>query len=75
MRNALDNMLIEKARPALEEGIPVTIESPVTNLNRTVGTMLSYEISKKYASKTLYNSFDYEAADIYPQIWCSGIAR
>jgi hypothetical protein len=40
-------MLIEKARPALEEGIPVKIESPVTNLNRTVGTMLSYEISKK----------------------------
>lgn len=52
LRNALDNMLIEKSRPALEEGIPVKIESPVTNLNRTVGTMLSYEISKKYVLRS-----------------------
>jgi glutamate synthase domain-containing protein 3 len=50
---ALDNLLIEQARPALEEGVPVKIESAVTNLNRTVGTMLSYHISKKYGSDGL----------------------
>lgn len=54
--NALDKVLIEKARPALEEGIPVTIESPVTNLNRSVGTMLSYEISKKFGAQGLPDS-------------------
>ena len=48
LEEALDNELIRLARPALEEGVPVTIDLPVTNLNRTVGTMLSYEISKKF---------------------------
>jgi len=50
---SLDNMLIEKAKPALEQGVSVLIESEVTNLNRTVGTMLSYEISKKFGGTGL----------------------
>lgn len=50
---ALDQQLIESARPALEEGIPVTMEFPVSNLNRTVGTMLSYEISKRFGANGL----------------------
>ena len=45
---ALDHRLIEKALPALEGGDAVTIESPVRNVNRTVGTMLSYELVKRY---------------------------
>eukprot|EP00597_Dinobryon_sp_UTEXLB2267_P000998 CAMPEP_0170065230 /NCGR_PEP_ID=MMETSP0019_2-20121128/5392_1 /TAXON_ID=98059 /ORGANISM="Dinobryon sp., Strain UTEXLB2267" /LENGTH=1506 /DNA_ID=CAMNT_0010272041 /DNA_START=174 /DNA_END=4697 /DNA_ORIENTATION=- len=53
LRNALDNFLIEQAKPALEQGVPVVIESAVTNLNRTVGTMLSYEISKRFGAKGL----------------------
>ena len=48
LNEALDNFLIEQSKPALEQGVPVTIESKVTNLNRTVGTMLSYHISKKF---------------------------
>jgi glutamate synthase (NADPH/NADH) len=51
--DGLDNFLIAQARPALEEGIPVLIESPVNNLNRTVGTMLSYEISTKFGKEGL----------------------
>ena len=51
--NALDNKLIEQSRPALEEGVPVVIESPVNNLNRTVGTMLSYHVSKKFGREGL----------------------
>jgi glutamate synthase domain-containing protein 3 len=47
---ALDNMLIEKARPALDKGEEVSISAEVSNLNRTVGTMLSYEISKKFGA-------------------------
>ena len=58
-------MLIEKSRPALEDGIPVEIESPVTNLNRTVGTMLSYEISKKYVTSCCYYNSYYVDINIY----------
>lgn len=50
---ALDNELIKQAQPALNDGVPVVIESPVTNLNRTVGTMLSYHISKKFGKEGL----------------------
>ncbi|RYH28910.1 glutamate synthase large subunit [archaeon] len=45
---ALDQRFIADARPALEEGVPVSLEYPVDNMNRTVGTMLSYHISKKF---------------------------
>ena len=53
LNEALDNYLIEQSKPALEQGIPVSFESPVTNLNRTVGTMLSYHISKKFGREGL----------------------
>jgi glutamate synthase domain-containing protein 2/glutamate synthase domain-containing protein 1/glutamate synthase domain-containing protein 3 len=48
LEKALDNRLIELARPALERGDKVSIETPIRNINRTVGTMLSYEIAKRY---------------------------
>jgi len=50
---ALDNTLIEKARPALEKGEKVVINQPVRNINRTVGTMLSYKVSRKYGENGL----------------------
>ena len=50
---ALDNRLIELARPALERGEKVTIETPIRNINRTVGTMLSGEIAKRYGYEGL----------------------
>ncbi len=46
--NALDNQLIEAALPALENREPVRIEKTVANVNRTVGTMLSGEVAKRY---------------------------
>ncbi len=45
---ALDNQLIEMAMPALENKTPVTIESPVRNVNRTVGAMLGGEVARRY---------------------------
>ncbi|GAB1394313.1 glutamate synthase-related protein [Rhodocyclaceae bacterium] len=45
---ALDHQLIAKAMPALERGEKVVFDSPVKNLNRTVGTMLSHEVAKRY---------------------------
>ena len=44
----LDFELIEKAKPAIERGEPVKIEMPIRNVNRTVCTMLSGEIAKRY---------------------------
>jgi glutamate synthase (NADPH/NADH) large chain len=48
LERALDNRLIAAARPALERGEKVVIETPVRNVNRTVGTMLSHEVAKRY---------------------------
>jgi glutamate synthase (NADPH/NADH) large chain len=45
---ALDNQLIERAAPALEAGTPVSFELPIANLNRTVGTMLGHEVTRRY---------------------------
>ena len=45
---ALDHKLIAERREALEARTPVRIDLPITNANRTVGTMLSYEVSKRY---------------------------
>ena len=50
---AKDNELIEKAMPALESKTPVVIEDTVTNLNRTLGTMLSCEVSKRHGKEGL----------------------
>jgi len=45
---ALDHKLIAQARAALEKGERVSFISPVKNLNRTVGAMLSGEVAKRY---------------------------
>src|SRR5213596_1628195 len=53
LEKALDNRLIELARPALELGEKVSIEMPIRNGNRTVGTMLSHEIARRYGHEGL----------------------
>jgi glutamate synthase domain-containing protein 3 len=50
---AKDNAIIAAAQPALENGTPVVIEESINNLNRTFGTMLSYEVSTKYGKEGL----------------------
>ncbi|HLT63593.1 MAG TPA: glutamate synthase subunit alpha, partial [Pseudohongiella sp.] len=50
---ALDNQLIELARPALTDGQKVNIELPVVNINRVVGTMLSNEVAKRWGEDML----------------------
>jgi glutamate synthase domain-containing protein 2/glutamate synthase domain-containing protein 1/glutamate synthase domain-containing protein 3 len=45
---ALDHRLMELAAPALTRGEKVRIEMPVRNVNRTVGTMLSGAVARKY---------------------------
>jgi glutamate synthase (NADPH/NADH) large chain len=53
LEKALDNRLIELARPALERGEKVSIDMPIRNGNRTVGTMLSHEIARRYGHEGL----------------------
>jgi glutamate synthase (NADPH/NADH) large chain len=50
---ALDHRLIELAKPALERGEKVSIDMPIRNINRTVGTMLSGEVAKRYGHEGL----------------------
>ena len=45
---ALDHQLIKQAKPALEKGRKVSFDVAVKNVNRTVGTMLSHEVAKRY---------------------------
>jgi glutamate synthase (NADPH/NADH) large chain len=50
---ALDNELIELCEPALERGEPVRARLPIRNVNRTVGTMLGHEVTKRYRAEGL----------------------
>jgi glutamate synthase (NADPH/NADH) large chain len=50
---ALDNTLIQLAEGALADGTPVTLELPVRNVNRTVGTMLGYEVTRRWGGSGL----------------------
>jgi glutamate synthase (NADPH/NADH) large chain len=50
---ALDNQLIELARPALERSEAVRIDLPIHNVNRTVGTMLGYELTRRHGGAGL----------------------
>jgi len=50
---ALDNKLIELARPALENGDKVEIDIDIQNVNRTFGTLLSGRVAERYGFKGL----------------------
>ncbi len=66
LQHALDHTLIEQARPALELRQPVQIETPIRNVNRTVGAMLSGTIARRYGFEGL--------ADDTVHIKCVGTA-
>ncbi|HMX09027.1 MAG TPA: glutamate synthase-related protein, partial [Microthrixaceae bacterium] len=50
---ALDQQLIAEAADALEHATPVHIQVPIQNVNRTVGTMLGNELTKRYGGEGL----------------------
>src|SRR3569833_394787 len=53
LEKALDHKLLAQARAALDKGEKVSFISPIKNVNRTVGTMLSGEVAKKYGHEGL----------------------
>ena len=48
LRDALDVELIRLAQPAIHDARHVDIDLPIRNVNRTVGTMLGHEITKRW---------------------------
>ncbi|WP_027332346.1 glutamate synthase large subunit [Mycolicibacterium tusciae] len=50
---ALDRTLIQLAEGALEDARPVRLELPVRNVNRTVGTLLGSEVTRRYGAAGL----------------------
>lgn len=53
MADVLDWKLLEAAQPALEKQERIAASFPVKNTDRTIGTILSNEISKKYKGEGL----------------------
>jgi len=50
---ALDNTLIQLCEGAIDDGSPVTLELPIRNVNRTVGTMLGHEVTLRHGADGL----------------------
>jgi glutamate synthase (NADPH/NADH) large chain len=53
LENALDNELIKKSITAIKDKSNIEFNISITNVNRTVGTMLSHEVAKRYGNAGL----------------------
>jgi glutamate synthase (NADPH/NADH) large chain len=53
LEKALDQELIRRAAPAIEDGRVVEIELPISNVNRTVGTMLGSVVTRAWGGDGL----------------------
>jgi glutamate synthase (NADPH) large chain len=53
IEHALDQQLLELCADALEHRKPVEINLPIRNVNRTVGTILSSEVSRRFGEDGL----------------------
>ena len=79
LEKALDKQLIELARPALDNRTPVEISLPIRNVNRTVCTMLSAEVSRRWGElglppETIKISFSGSAGQSFGAFMANGIA-
>ena len=50
LQQALDLQLIDRAKAAIEQQLPVELALPIRNVHRAVGAMLSGEIARRYGS-------------------------
>ncbi len=53
LEQALDHRFLAACEPAIAEGIPVAMELVISNVDRTVGTLLGSEISRRRGGKGL----------------------
>ena len=79
LERALDHELIAHSQRALSHREPVTFESPISNANRTVGTMLSGEIAQRYGEdglpdETINVTFTGSAGQSFGAFLAKGVA-
>lgn len=53
IENVLDRQIISRAYPAIENKMPVELEFPITNTDRSTGAMLSGLVASKYGNDGL----------------------
>ena len=53
LAKVLDHRLIAAAAPALDHRAPVEVSMPIRNTDRTAGTMLGYEVTKRFGGAGL----------------------
>jgi glutamate synthase (NADPH/NADH) large chain len=53
LEKALDHQFLDECTPALDDRTPVSVELPINNVDRTVGTLLGSEISRRYGAAGL----------------------
>jgi len=53
LAHVLDHQLIEEAMPALDSRSPVEMSFAIRNTDRTTGTMLGYEVTKRFGGEGL----------------------
>jgi glutamate synthase (NADPH/NADH) large chain len=53
LEKALDHEFMDACSPALDGGAPVSMELPISNVDRTVGTLLGSEISRRFGAAGL----------------------
>ncbi|MEI7999279.1 MAG: glutamate synthase-related protein, partial [Candidatus Omnitrophota bacterium] len=79
LEKALDNRLIESCQEAIDNKTPVKFDSKIQNINRTVGTMLSSAIAKKYGltglpDDTIQIKFDGSAGQSFGAFLSRGVS-
>jgi glutamate synthase (NADPH/NADH) large chain len=75
---ALDNQIIERCKAAIERRERVRFEMPIVNINRTVGTTLSYHIAKRWGDeylpdRTIHGKFTGSAGQSFGAFLAGGI--
>ena len=53
LEKALDHQFMDACAAALNEGTPVSVTLPISNVDRTVGTLLGSEISRRFGAAGL----------------------
>jgi glutamate synthase domain-containing protein 2/glutamate synthase domain-containing protein 1/glutamate synthase domain-containing protein 3 len=53
LAQALDHELMSAVKPALDDAQPVDVSFPIRNIHRSVGTMLSGEVARRYGDEGL----------------------
>lgn len=56
INRVIDRELINRSRPAISSAMPVELDFPIKNTNRSVGAMLSGAVAKKYGNVGLPDS-------------------